>query len=219
MKNLLIFSICILILSCKESRNNSGEMVKFNNAWSSPYRVSSKFCNHLVNADSNYLFVLNKTEWAYFACENPAAVLRKVKRHGASVIRVHLEGTPYYDYLGYDLWPWGGTRKEPDFTTFNQEYWNEVERRIMLAGENNIGIDLVLYFTLHPKAEDASLQKPYWDMIIKRLSKYSNILTWEIMNEYIANEAFQDSVGNYFRANDPWHHPVCSSDGTTEAEA
>ena len=88
------------------------------------------------------------------------------------------------------LWPWG-SRKTPDFTTFNEKYWDEVERRIRLAGEHGIGIDLVLYFTLKPKLEDVNMQKPYWDQVIKRLSKYSNILTWEVMNEYIANESFR----------------------------
>lgn len=192
------------------------ETVKFNNEWSSPYRVSKVYPNYLVNSDSNYLFVLNKTEWAYFACENPESVLREVKKHGANVIRVQLEGTPYFSNLGYDLWPWGGTRKSPDFTTFNEKYWDEAERRIRMAGEQGIGIDLVFYFTLRPEVKDIKIQKPYWDQVIKRLSKYSNILTWEIMNEYIANESFQDSVGKYLKAHDPWHHPICSSDGTTE---
>lgn len=216
MKNMFLIAIFLIAFSCKPSDKIDSQLISFKNIWTSPYRASFRYCNQLVNNEGKYLFVLNKTEWAYFACEDPVKVIEKVKRHGANVIRVHLEGTPYFDYLGYDLWPWGGTRKKPDFTTFNEEYWDEVERRIVIAGNNGIGIDLVLYFTLRPKVEDAASQKMYWDQIIKRLSKYSNILTWEIMNEYIANEAFQDSAGNYFKANDPFHHPVCSSDGTTE---
>jgi hypothetical protein len=216
MKNIFLIAICLIAFSCKPSDKIDSQLISFNNIWTSPYRASSRYRNQLVNNEGKYLFVLNKTEWAYFACEDPLNVIEKVKRHGANVIRVHLEGTPYFDYLGYDLWPWGGSRKKPDFTTFNDEYWDEVERRIVIAGNNGIGIDLVLYFSLRPKAEGAASQRMYWDQIIKRLSKYSNILTWEIMNEYIANEAFQDSVGIYFKSHDPFHHPVCSSDGTTE---
>ena len=208
--------ILIISLSCKSEKVINPNPFKFDNAWSSPYRVSKQFPHQLVNDDGKFLFILNKTEWAYFACEYPEKVIEKVKKHGANVIRVHLEGIPYFDYLGYDLWPWGGTRKAPDYKTFNEIYWDEVEKRIALAGKNGIGIDLVLYFTMRPGVDDITDQKPYWDYTIKRLAKYSNILTWEIMNEYIANEAFQDSVGNYFKANDPFHHPVCSSDGTTE---
>jgi hypothetical protein len=203
----------LLFFSCNQQGKSP---VSFNNIWSSPYLVSDNYPNHLVNNEGKYLFVLNKTEWAYFACDNPEGVIDKVKKHGANVIRVHLEGTPYFESLGYDLWPWGGTRKEPDFKSFNEKYWDEVEKRIKLAGDNGIGIDLVLYFTMHPSGNKYSDQKLYWDYTINRLSKYSNILTWEIMNEYIANEAFQDSVGSYFKANDPFRHPVCSSDGTTE---
>ncbi len=214
MRQILLLALCLLILSCQENRKD--RPVRFDNAWSSPFRASEQYCNQLVNDEGKFLFLLNKTEWAFLACENPKSVIRKVRKHGANVIRIHLEGTPYFDYLHYDLWPWGGTRKDSDFKTFNLKYWDEVERRIELAGRNGIGIDMVLYFTLRPKVEEVNAQKPYWDYVIKRLSKYSNILTWEIMNEYVANEAFQDSAGNYFRANDPFHHPVCSSDGTTE---
>src|ERR1019366_7422451 len=51
---------------------------------------------------------------------------------------------------------------------------------------------------------------------IRRLSKYSNIMAWEIANEYIGNEAFQEVAGEYMHTNDPWHRPVCTSDGTDD---
>ena len=216
MKKILLIYICFATLSCRQSDYINNELIKFNNIWSSPFHASPRYCNQLVNADGKYLFVLNKTEWAYFACENPEKVIERAKKHGVNVIRVCLEGSPYFETLGYDNWPWRGTRDNPDFNNFNEEYWNEVERRIDLAGQNGIGIDLVLYMRLRPVAEDAPVQRKYWEYAIRRLSRYSNLLTWEIMNEYIANEAFQDSVGNYFKANDPFNHPVCSSDGTTE---
>jgi len=216
MKNIFLVVICILVVTCKQSEHAENDLIKFNNAWSSPYLVSPRYCNQLVNAEGKYLFVLNKTEWAYFACENPEKVLEKINNHGANVIRVCLEGTPYINVLGYDNWPWQGTRKSPDYDNYNEEYWKEVERRMILAGQNGIGIDLVLYMGLKPVADDIPWHKKYWDYAIKRLSRCSNLLTWEIMNEYIANETFQDSAGNYFKTNDPFHHPVCSSDGTTE---
>lgn len=205
-----------LLLSCNSSRQPTKQLVTYDNAWSSPYRASTRYPHALENADGNFLYVLNKTAWAYFACTDPAAVLTHVKKHGANVIRVCLEGTPYKEVLNYDLWPWGGTRTQPDYNTFNQPYWNRVEERIRLAGQQGIGIDLVLYFTLKPEKAEAEVQKKYWDYAIQRLGKYSNILTWEIMNEEIANEGFQDVAGTYFKAHDPYRHLVISSDGTTE---
>jgi len=216
MRNIIFLILGTVVLGCSGTINQVEEPVSFGNAWDSSYRASDRYPSYLVNGDSSYLFIINNTEWAYFACEKPEAVLRKVQKLGANVIRVQLEGRPYFNSLGYDLWPWGGTRENPDFTAFNEVYWDEVERRIRLAGYYGIGIDLVLYATMRPAVEDVGNQKQYWDYIIKRLSKYSNILAWEIMNEYIANESFQDSAGTYFTRHDPYRHPVCSSDGTTE---
>jgi len=220
MKGVLLRSCFVLIIlfaviTCK-SINDSSALIRFENTWSSPYWVSTKYCHQLANDNGQYLYVLNKTAWAYFACDYPEKVIENTIKHGANVIRVCLEGTPYMEKLGYDLWPWQGSRKTPDFNNFNAAYWDEVEKRIRLAGEKGIGIDLVLYFSLLPGVEDVAAHKKYWNMILNRLSKYSNILTWEIMNEEISNEAFQDSAGAYLKANDPFKHLVISSDGTTE---
>lgn len=213
---LFFLAITIVLISCNTEKNENSGIVQFDNLWNSPYRISKTYCHQLENGNGQFLYILNKTAWAYFACEYPERVIENVKKHGANVIRVCLEGTPFNKELGYDLWPWQGTRSYPDYNNFNEPYWDEVEKRIILAGENGIGIDLVLYFDLEPSANDFAVQKPYLDYAIRRLSKYSNILAWEIMNEEISNEAFQDSVGMFLKAKDPFKHIVISSDGTTE---
>jgi hypothetical protein len=213
---LTCITIFILLISCQSGHTTYPKLIKFDNIWSSPYRVSPIFHHQLVNESGQYLYILNKTEWAFFVCEYPEKVIDNVIKHGANVIRVCLEGTPYPEKLGYDLWPWLGSRQNPDFNNFNLEYWDKVENRIKLAGDHGIGIDLVLYFNLVPSVKDIGNQKKYWDMIINRLSKYSNILAWEIMNEEISNEAFQDSSGVYLKAKDPFKHLVISSAGTTD---
>jgi len=83
----------------------------------------------LANKEGEHLLILNKTTWAYFASTAPKGVLERAKAQGVNVIRVCLEGTPYCDVLGIDCWPWGGTRKEPDFTQFNETYWNDPWKR------------------------------------------------------------------------------------------
>jgi len=213
---LFLLATIILFISCNSEKKYHSETIRFNNLWNSPFRVSTTYCHQLVNEKGQFLYILNKTAWAYFVCKYPEKVIKNAKKHGANVIRVCLEGTPYDKELGYDLWPWRGTRSKPDFNGFNESYWDEVERRITLAGENGIGIDLVLYYDLVPSIDDFPAQKAYLDMILNRLSKYSNILAWEIMNEEISNEAFQDSVGRYLKNKDPFKHIVISSDGTTE---
>ncbi|RPI00182.1 MAG: DUF4038 domain-containing protein, partial [Calditrichaeota bacterium] len=198
------------------NRAEAPQPVSFDNIWSSPFFVDPLFPHHLINSEGKHLYLLNKTAWAYFHCRHPEQVLDKALKHDASVIRVCLEGEPYKNELHADLWPWGGTRQQPDWSTFNEGYLHEVERRIRMAGEKGVGIDLVLYFDLVPQVADIPRQRPYWDMVLTRLGRYSNILTFEIMNEEAGNEAFQDSLGAYFKRHDPFHHLICSSDGTTD---
>jgi hypothetical protein len=184
--------------------------------WTSPYAVDLAFPFHLVNREGQHLFILNRTAWGYFGCRDPRAVLERARQTGCNVLRVALEGAPYFDSLGIELWPWGGSRQAPDWTTFNEPYWQQVEARIRLAGEYGIGLDLVLYMALHPGQAEIQQHQPYWERAITQLGRYANLLTWEIANEYTANEVFQDAAGRFFKSNDPVGRPVCSSDGTTD---
>ncbi len=188
--------------------------VCFQGVFSSHYRVDPKFPYHLVNREGKHLFILNKTAWAYFMCKDPEGVLKKAKAQGVNVLRVALEGYLYND--GYNMWPWLGTRDNPDWEAFNEGYWRQAEERVKLAGEYGIGLDLVLYARLRKTEADILQQRPYWREILWRFARYSNIVTWEIMNEYIKNEVFQDVAGVYMKQRDPYGRPVCSSDGTTD---
>jgi hypothetical protein len=209
---LQVFLICLI----QSGIANGQQLATSKTNYTSCYRIDPKYPHYLSDKDKNYLFILNRTAWAYFACSYPEDVIHKAKDQGVTVIRVAIEGTPYKEVLKYDMWPWGGSREKPDYSKINEPYWNEVERRIRLAGENRIGINLNIYFTMKPKLEDATSQHLYWETLIKRLGKYPNILCWEIMNEYSKNEAFQDVAGEYFYKNDPNKRPVISSDGTTD---
>lgn len=213
-----IVGVCVLGVCSHvtSAENRSPQLIRFAPPWTSPYRVDRAFPFHLVNDEGHHLFILNKTAWAYFGCSNPAGVLERASSQGVNVIRVALEGRPYFDVLKIDLWPFGGTRESPDWSRFNEPYWDRVEERVRMAGEKGIGLDLVLYMNLRPQSADIAQQRPYWEEVLKRLGKYANILCWEIANEYIANESFQDAVGQFFKTHDPYRRPVCTSDGTTD---
>jgi len=201
------------------SNRGSEDLVRFAAPWTSPFHVDPLFPYHLINAEQHHLFILNKTAWAYFGCKDPAGVVQRAKAQGVTVLRVALEGRPYFSDLGMELWPWGGTRQKPDWTRFNEAYWNEIERRIRLAGEHGIGLDITLYNELKPGHDRIAEHRPFWNETLKRLGKYANVLTWEIFNEYLGNGSFQDAVGQYFADNDPFRRPVCTSDGTTDDAA
>jgi hypothetical protein len=191
-------------------------LVAFERPWTSPFSVDPEWPFHFVNREGEHLFALNKTAWAYFMCCDPDGFLRRSREQGINVIRAHLEGRPYYEQLGMDLWPWLGTREDPDWSGFDEEYWDEVERRVRLAGEHGIGIDLCLYFSLHPTSGEIELHRPYWEHTLRRLGKYANIFLWEIANEHVDNEGFQSAAGADFRERDPYHRPVCTSAGSTD---
>lgn len=194
-------------------------MVGFPKPWTSPYHVDPNYPFHVVNAEGRHLFILNKTAWLYFGCKQPEAVLDRAVKQGVNVLRASLEGQYYYETVGIELWPWGGTRDNPVWGEFSPAYWDEVERRIRMAGEKGIGLDIVLYCTLKPSAAEIEAQRSYWAYALQRLGKYANILTWEIANEYIGNEDFQKAVAAFFRQNDPYDRPICTSDGTTDDAA
>lgn len=220
---LAMLMIAALFCGCSTGSHHSGSkkepLVTFAAPWTSPFQADPAHPYHLVNGEGEHLLILNKTAWAYFACADPEGVLLRAKAQGVNMIRVCLEGTPYFEQLKMDCWPWGGTRENPDYSTYNEAYWDEVERRIRLAGKHGIGIDLSVYFTLSRKAEQLPYQREYWAYTLKRLSKYANLFTWEIMNEYLGSESFQDSAGWFFAKNDPWQRPVITSDGTTDDAA
>lgn len=191
-------------------------LVSFGSPWTSPFRVDSLHPCHLINNEKEHLLILNKTAWLFFVCDDPVGFLKKARSQGVNVIRVCFEGNPFFDYLQKDCWPWGGTRQNPDFITFNEPYWDEAERRIKLAGEYGIGINFTMYLSLAKQAEKLPDQQKYWSRILDRFSRYANILNWEIMNEYAGSEDFQDSVAFCFVENDPWKRPVITSDGTAD---
>ena len=214
-----VFPLFLLFVFLLCTKISPAQIVSFAPPWDAHYTVDAVYKNYLSNSNGRYIFILNKTAWAYFACTNPAGYLKKAQKEGITTIRVALEGTPYYDVLDWDMWPWGGTRNNPDYTTINVKYWDEVEKRIRLAGDMGFGIDLCLYTGLIFDKSMINSQKKYWETVIERLAKYTNILTWEIHNEYLKNEEFQATAAKFLKESDPYKRPVCSSDGTTDNAA
>lgn len=186
--------------------------------WTSPHRVDPAHPHHLVNAEGRHLFILSKTAWGYFGCAKPEEVLVRAKADGANVIRVAVEKNLYPEVLKMDLWPFGGTRSEPDLASLNHAYLDEVERRVVLAGQAGIGLNITLCTTWHPADADAELYKPFVREVVTRLGKYANVLVWEVQNEYLENEGYQDVIGPYIHSLDPVR-PVVTSDHTWDNAA
>ena len=93
------------VLCCTGPVVAGSELVRFAEPWTSPYRVDPNRPFHLVNAQGAHLFIVNKTAWLYFGCRRPEAVLDRAVTQGVNVLRVGLEGRPYYETVGIEIWP------------------------------------------------------------------------------------------------------------------
>ncbi len=208
------FCLGVLFVFCSWSRPSPASPAR----WTDVVRIDPAHPHHFVRADGSHFFLFNKTAWHYFSAAHPEITLERANRLGVTLIRVHLEGA-IYPSLGFDAWPWGGTRAAPDFSTFNEAYWDKVEARIRLAAEKGIGINLTLFQSIRRQdSPDAfATFKPYLERVIARLARHPNIFCWEIQNEHVANPKFQDEVGRFLQAHDPQRRPVITSDGTTDS--
>jgi len=185
--------------------------------WVSPYCVDTEYPYHLVNDQGRHLFILGKTAWTYFVCKDPEGVCRRAKEQGVTVLRVTLNGAPYYDVLGHDCWPWRGSSAVPDYSGIDTLYFEEVCRRARLACSYGLGLDVVLYMRKPlPSVGDIGRERIYWEHVLATVGREPNAFCWEIANETLSEYGFQEVVGTYFASEDPWNRPVCTSDGTTD---
>ncbi len=186
--------------------------------WDSFVTIDPLYRAHFQTADGARPFVFCKTAWHYFSSKRPEVSLHRANKLGANVLRVGLECAYYHKVIGLDAWPWGGTRAAPDFGTFNEGYWDEVDRRLSMAASHGIAVNLTLFTSLHlpDRRESFDLVRPYLDRVLQRLGRHPNIFCWEVHNEHVANPLFQRLVGEYLKAKDPHRRPVISSNGTTD---
>jgi hypothetical protein len=110
----LILFTCLSCVNFDQNEAFKNTLISFSAPWTSPFRVDTVYKHLLKNKEGSYLYILNKTAWAYFLCDYPEKVLEKAKKQGVNIVRVCMEGTPYIDDLGLDLWPWGGSCEKPD---------------------------------------------------------------------------------------------------------
>lgn len=186
--------------------------------WSAPVRIDPAYRHHFVRPDGSRLFLFNKTAWHYFSQARPEITLDRANALGVNVIRVGLECRYYHEEIGLDAWPWEGTRSAPDFSRFNEAYWNTVDARIAQAASRGIGLNLTLFTSLHlpDNAESVRQVQPYLERVVTRLARHPNIFCWEVHNEHVSNPAFQEAVARFLRDRDPLRRPVISSNGTTD---
>jgi hypothetical protein len=167
--------------------------------------------------NSGHPFICSKTAWVIGDTVNWRGFLDKMVPRKENCIRFGVETDYYHETIGKDVWPWGGTRSNPEFSRFNPALWQKLEQIIAYAAERGILSEPVIFCSLRredPTAPDPAME-PYWDYLIARLSPFTSIITWQLYNEYASAKSYQQYMAEYIRQHDPYNHLICSSAGTT----
>ncbi len=165
-------------------------------------------------------FICSKTAWVIAGVEQDTltAFLDKMLPRQENCIRFGIECDYYSDTTGIDVWPWGGTRDIPDFSTYNVQVWQDIERVVREAGQRDIYSELVLFcrrgYMISPAETDQ-----YLEYMIARLAPFTSVILFQTYNENEYDYEFQEDAGNYIQTNDPYGHLVAPSFGTTNDAA
>ena len=180
-------------------------------------RVDPDYPNHFMYENGGHPFVCSKTAWVIGDTENWQGFLDKMVTRKENCIRFGIETDYYHETIGKDVWPWAGTRLNPDFTRFNPAVWQKLEQIITYAAERGILSEPVIFCSMrrdNPTSPDPDMER-YWDYLLARLSPFTSIITWQLYNEYASAKSYQQYMAECLRQHDPYEHLICSSAGTT----
>lgn len=110
------------------------------------------------------------------------------REHGFNFVRV-------VAFCG-DSWPFGGTETNPDFTTINQDVYDNLDFIFEEAAATTpvINIELILWFHDDDTAnwdEDINVQYDWVDNLTQRYRNRPNLFMWTVTNEF---ERYPDNV-------------------------
>ncbi|MBN1996467.1 VCBS repeat-containing protein [candidate division KSB1 bacterium] len=175
---------------------------------------------HFKFTTGEHLFICSQS--ATLIADMPENIYKgqidKLPPRKTNCIRYGLEGYSHETDLEADVWPWGGTRDNPDYTRFDIEQWRKTEDIIAYAGSKEVYSELMIFCRKGPILEWADTQR-YMDYILARLSAFTSIILWQTFNEVDYEYEYQKQMGEYLQANDPFNHLVAPSFTTTEDAA
>ncbi len=93
-----------------------------------------------------------------------------------------------YDYGSPDIYPFGGTNLNPDFSTLNTEFFHKLDRVIEYLQSKNIIAHLMIYVwnkNVNWPPMYSAADNRYFEYVIKRYEGYPNIV-WDISKEALS---------------------------------
>ena len=188
-----------------------------------PLRLDSQ--SRFVHADASPFFLVGDTCYPLLGLDRQSQLLPYLKlrsEQGFTMIRFQV---PMIEPR-FPLWPWGGTREQPDLDRFNPEYFQELDRRIGDLARLGLQAELILlnfYPTggpmRDPKQWTTEREKAWLSYVVSRYAAFDNIAFWTLANEF---ETRPDGVYRLDEADiewarrtaamvkslDPYRHPV-----------
>ena len=177
------------------------------------YPTRFKFTN------GGYPFICSKTAWLIAGIpENTyKGFIYKMLPRKENCLRFGIE----FDYSiadpFIDVWPWAGSRSNPNYTRFDIDFWRNLESIIEYAAERDVYMECVLFTSLRTTLDWTHAER-YLDYFLARLACYPSIILFETNNEYnstIDSKSYLKKMADYIHQNDPYGHLVAPAHRST----
>jgi hypothetical protein len=178
----------------------------------------------LITEEGSKPFFVSKTAWLLLGTSKWKEFIDQAIAHNINVLRFGLEINYYYEKAGIDVWPWEGTRNDPDYSRFNVNVWKQFDEIFNYALENDVYLEPVIFTNswvrrgpisyLYVVMSDTDMEQ-YWRYLMARLGAYPNIVFFQLFNEYGNNKIYQKYAANYLGQFNTFGHLITTSAGTT----
>ena len=109
-----------------------------------------------------------------------------------------LNDHPEHEYGGnLAIYPFGGTNKDPDFSTLNVEFFKKFDRCVALMNEHHIVAHLMIYVwnkQVNWPGPRTTEDNRYFDYVIKRYQAFPNVI-WDVSKEALNNARCTEEYG------------------------
>jgi len=198
------------------------------------FRANSSFRRGFVNIDPEYPrrlklddgsrpYFVSKTAWLLMGSRRWREFIDLAAENNINVLRFGLEVNYYYQRVGIDVWPWSGTRVNPDYSRFDLATWRKFDDVFRYAMERGVYLEPVIFTSVRRNLRSYKYgilpdreMEPYWRYLMSRLGAYPNIVFFQIFNEFGRNKLYQTYAAEYLERMSPFNHLITTSAGTTD---
>ncbi len=145
--------------------------------------------------------------------EAVAPLLRRRAEQGFNIFRARCQVSPQHPkspknvWQTRPLWPWGGTRQNPQLDRLNLEWFRTVDKVLRLAESLDVGFEMILeawgfeFPFNNRKVFTEELERLWLGYCVARWDAFASVYVWTLMNEY---EYYPDGKFSYNKEADEW---------------